>query len=126
MITCTSKEGKRQSLLSNGRVSIDCDNPKKAGGEGYVFGPHDFIEAGIAACMNAGTRRLCEERGVPYEKVVTTVTLDHDDPETSFFHVRIDIVGAPEEAAREIAELEFEQCRVRETISKKLVFELAE
>lgn len=127
MITCTSKdEGARKSLLSNGRVTIDCDNPEKAGGDGYVFGPHDFIEAGVAACMNAGARRLCEERGVSYEKVVTSVSLNHDDPETSLFNVSIRIIGAPEEAAREIAELQFKTCRVKATLSKNLVFKLEE
>ena len=126
MVTCTNKEKMKQSLLSNGNVTIDCDNPVDYGGEGYVFGPHDFIEAGIASCMNAGTRSMCEKRGVKYDKIVTTVELNHDDPETTFFKVKIDIVGAPADVAKEIAEIEINNCLVRESISKKLVFELVD
>lgn len=52
MVTCMNKERKYGSVISNGKVSVDCDNPIEYGGDGYVFGPHDFIEAGYAACLD--------------------------------------------------------------------------
>ena len=55
MVTCVDRKEKYRSVLSNGNVSIECDNPKAYGGAGHEFGPHDFIEAGYAACLNAGT-----------------------------------------------------------------------
>lgn len=123
MVTCTNKEPMKKSLLSNGNVTIDCDNPKDYGGDGYVFGPHDFIEAGYAACLNAGTRSACEKKGVPYEKIVVTVQLNHDDPETTYLRSKIDIVGAPEEEAKKIIEEEYQNCLVKQTLSKNIVFE---
>lgn len=47
MVNCMNKERKYGSVISNGKVSVDCDNPTEYGGDGYVFGPHDFIEAGM-------------------------------------------------------------------------------
>lgn len=51
MVTCVDRKEKYRSVLSNGNVSIECDNPKAYGGAGHEFGPHDFIEAGYAACL---------------------------------------------------------------------------
>lgn len=123
MVSCTNKEKMCGSILSNGRVTIDCDNPKEYGGDGYVFGPHDFIEAGYAACLNIGTRKCCERRGVKYEKIVTTVELNHDDPETTYMRHKIEIVGAPDDVAKEIIEEEIRNCLVKQTLSKNFVFE---
>lgn len=123
MVSCTNKEKMCASILSNGRVTIDCDNPKEYGGEGYVFGPHDFIEAGYAACLNIGTRKKCESLGVKYDKIVTTVELNHDDPEITYMRQKIEIVGAPEDVAAKIIEEELNACLVRQTLSKKFVFE---
>lgn len=111
------------SLLSNGNVTIDCDNPADFGGDGYVFGPHDFLEAGYAACLNAGTRKRCEARGVKYDRIVTTVELNHDDEETTYIREKIEIVGAPDDIAAEIIEDELAHCLVRQTLSKNIVFE---
>ena len=36
MVTCMNKERKYGSVISNGKVSVDCDNPTEYGGDGYV------------------------------------------------------------------------------------------
>lgn len=122
MVTCTNKERNYGSVLSNGRVTVDCDNPEEYGGDGYVFGPHDFIEAGYAACLNVTTRKMCEERQIPFEKIVVTVALDYHDEKKTILRHKIEICGVSEETEKEIAELAFDDCLVRSNLMKELVF----
>ena len=129
MVICSNKEARLKTLIDNGNVTVDCDVPVSSGGEGYVFGPHDFVEAGIAACMNCGVRERCEGRGVIYDKVYVKVDLNHDDDTTTFITCTIDITGTVEEQAdlvREIKEEAFANCTVKKTLSKVMNFRLAE
>ena len=77
MVTCMNKERKYGSVISNGKVSVDCDNPTEYGGDGYVFGPHDFIEAGYAACLDVCARKICEADGIEFKKVIVTMIKKH-------------------------------------------------
>ena len=73
MVTCMNKERKYGSVISNGKVSVDCDNPTEYGGDGYVFGPHDFIEAGYAACLDVCARKICEADGIEFKKDISDI-----------------------------------------------------
>lgn len=97
MVICTSREKKYCSLLTNGNVTIDCDNPEAYGGQGYVFGPHDFIKAAYASCLRAGARKLCEREGIPFEQVKITVALDYHDEEKMFIRHKIELIGVDKE-----------------------------
>ena len=98
MVTCMNKERKYGSVISNGKVSVDCDNPTEYGGDGYVFGPHDFIEAGYAACLDVCARKICEADGIEFKKVIVTVALDyHDDKKT---YIRLVLATNPDVCLR--------------------------
>ena len=123
MVTCTSREKKYCSLLTNGNVTIDCDNPEAYGGQGYVFGPHDFIEAAYASCMTAGARKLCEREGIPFEQVKITVALDYHDEEKMFIRHKIELIGVDKELEAKLAEQIYQNCLVKKNFLKELVFE---
>ncbi len=124
MVVCTSKDGPKQSLLTNGNVSIDCDNPTQFGGEGYVFNPFELIEAGYAACINATTRGICAEKGVEYSKVVVAVELDNSNSDTATLRSKVNIEGVSPDIAAEIIKEEHERrCPVERMLRKRIVFE---
>lgn len=123
MVTCVDRKEKYRSVLSNGKVTIECDNPEAYGGAGFEFGPHDFIEAGYAACLNAGTRKICERENIQYDEIKITVALDYHDDEKMYIRHKIEIKGVSKEVERDIAEREFANCLVKKNLSKELVFE---
>lgn len=123
MVTCVDRKEKYRSVLSNGNVLIECDNPKAYGGAGHEFGPHDFIEAGYAACLNAGTRKICERENISYEEIKITVALDYHDDEKMYIRHKIEIKGVSKEVEADIAAREFQNCLVKKNLSKELIFE---
>ena len=100
MVTCMNKERKYGSVISNGKVSVDCDNPTEYGGDGYVFGPHDFIEAGYV-----------------------TVALDYHDDKKTYIRHKIEVTGVPKEVSEDVAKRAYDDCLVKSNLSKELVFE---
>lgn len=126
MVVCVNKEEKYRSVLTNGQVSVECDNPKEYGGEGVEFGPHDFIEAGYAACLNVGTRKICERENIAFEEIKVTVKLDYHDDEKMFMRHKIEIKGVSKEIEKQIVEKEFQNCLVKKNLSKQIVFETLE
>jgi putative redox protein len=123
MVTCVNKNEKYHSVISNGNVSIECDNPVAYGGAGVEFGPHDFIEAGYAACLNVGTRKICERENIDFEEIKITVALDYHDDEKMYIRHKIEIKGVPDDVAKDIAEREFANCLVKRNLSKQIIFE---
>ena len=115
MVTCVDRKEKYRSVLSNGNVSIECDNPKAYGGAGHEFGPHDFIEA--------GSRKICERENISYEEIKITVALDYHDDEKMYIRHKIEIKGVSKEVEADIAAREFQNCLVKKNLSKELIFE---
>lgn len=123
MVTCMNKERKYGSVISNGKVSVDCDNPTEYGGDGYVFGPHDFIEAGYAACLDVCARKICEADGIEFKKVIVTVALDYYDDKKTYIRHKIEVTGVPKEVSEDVAKRAYDDCLVKSNLSKELVFE---
>lgn len=123
MVTCTNKEVKYHSELSNGKVTIKCDNPAEYGRQGIEFGPHDFLEAGYAACMNVRIRKICERENIAFESIIVTVALDYHDENKMYMRHKVEIKGVSEEVEKHLVEEGFLNCLVKKNLSKEIVFE---
>lgn len=89
------------------------------------FGAHELLEASLAACINMAVRMHADQNGIPLVSVTTKVGLTWPDADTSRFEYSLAITGCLTAEQRAELEAVAERCPVRQTLTKKLVFEQA-
>lgn len=93
------------------------------GGKGEGFRPHQFLEAALAACMNMTVRMAAGKKGIDLNDVEINVDLKRTEEETKFCY-SVDIKdNLPDETVENIIAA-LEKCPVKNTLSKKISFEL--
>ncbi|MBV4419999.1 OsmC family protein [Clostridium tyrobutyricum] len=126
MIISKSKDEKYITELFNGKERVYSDVTEDKGGKGKYFSPHDFIEAGYAACLNITTRMILEYKNIKYENVTVNVELDKENEDRAIFKYKVDIVGEIDEKTKKRVLNILKNCPVRKTLSKKTEFEYCE
>lgn len=126
MIISKSKDEKYITELFNGKERVYSDVTEDKGGKGEFFMPHDFIEAGYAACLNITTRMILEYKNIKYENVIVNVKLDKENEDRAIFKYKVDIVGEIDEKTKKRVLNILKNCPVRKTLSKKIEFEYCE
>jgi putative redox protein len=126
MITTQSKDLRYQVQYSNGLHTAISDAPVAKGGGAVGIGPHELLEASLAACINMWIRMQADKLGIQAGNIEVSVLLKRDNPEEAIFEygLKLDSILRPEDRAKllEIAD----DCPVRRTLSKRLVFRARE
>ena len=114
------------SLASSKTHQLSADAPVTKGGGGAGFGAHELLEASLAVCINMTVRMHADKAGITLHAVTTSVQLTRPDAETSQFEYELELSGDLSPTDREALEAAAENCPVRQTLSKCLVFARAE
>lgn len=125
MIQVNSLPGAYQGTVRSSTHEVTSDAPVAKGGGGMGFGAHELLEASLAACINMAVRMHADQNGIPLHGVTTRVGLTWPDAHTSRFEYSIAVTGNLTSEQRAELEAVAERCPVRQTLSKKLVFEQA-
>lgn len=112
-----------KTVLANGKEVVYADVTPEKGGQGVHFRPHDFLEAGYAACLNITTRMVLDQMGLSYETVTVKVELDREIPDKTIFNYRVDIIGNIDAQTKNKVLRLVENCPVRKTLSKQIEFQ---
>jgi putative redox protein len=126
MITTQSKNLRYQVQYSNGSHTAIADAPVAKGGGATGIGPHELLEASLASCINMWIRMQADKLGFSVGEIEVALSLKRDDPEEAIFEysVKLDSTLQPEARAQllQIAD----DCPVRRTLSRRLVFRACE
>lgn len=123
MVTAKSKPNNYLTEITNKNTTYYADVTADKGGSGNHFGPHDFIEAGFASCLNITTRMVLDSMNVPYEAVNVEVQLDRTNEDKTVFNYSIDIIGDMDEQTKNIVLKKVRNCPVKKTLSKTIEFQ---
>ena len=123
MITASVREQDYGTVLDSGRHQVVADMAVEKGGQASGMGPHELLEAAMAACMSITLRMAGHQYGIPVGQSVVSVTLDRSDQDTARFRysVAFDDVVPLEQRDRLIEILG--RCPVSKTISRQIVME---
>lgn len=123
MIQVNSLSVAYQGTVRSTTHKVISDAPVTKGGGGMGFGAHELLEASLATCINMAVRMHADQNGIPLDGVTTKVGLTWPDAHTSRFEYSIEVTGKLTAEQREELEAVAARCPVRQTLSKKLVFE---
>ncbi len=103
---------------------IISDAAEDKGGTGLYIRPHELLEGALASCMNITIRMEADRKGIKLDSVETTVKLDCNDPAKTIFKYSFNI--KPEQKLESEIVNDFERalqnCAVRRTLSKEIIF----
>ena len=122
MITSQSKESPFLVEFTNGTHQMDADVLPAKGGQGAGFGPHELLESSVACCINMWVRMQAEKLGIRVGTVSVNLELKRDDPQEATFEYSVNIEGALSKSQREMLLKAADDCPVRRTLSKRLLF----
>ena len=112
-----------KTLLESDAHLIVSDMKTEKGGQGAGMGPHDLLEAAMAACMSITLRIAGNKYGIPVGTSVVVVELDRSDENIARFRYEVkfdDVV--PLEQRQRLVEI-LGRCPVSRTISREIVME---
>ncbi|MGI6453310.1 MAG: OsmC family protein [Syntrophomonadaceae bacterium] len=100
------------------------DTTRERGGTGEFIGPHELLEAALAACINITLRKVAENKNIDLTGIDTKVILNNTDPEKAIFECSIKIKGHQliDEKTMQILKNAANLCAVKKTLSKEIVF----
>jgi putative redox protein len=125
MIQVESLPAAYQGTVRSRSHEVRSDAPIAKGGGGMGFGAHELLEASLAACLNMAIRMHAAQKGMALDHVSTTVTLSWPDAHTSKFEYSVVLTGQINAEQRAELEAVADHCPVRQTLSRRLVFEPA-
>lgn len=111
----------RTRVMNDGH-ELASDAPLNKGGDGAGFGPHELLEAALAACINMAVRMHANQHSIPLRAVTTRVTLDRAKPGIVCFEYSMDMEGPLSSDQCRQLERAAEECPVRKTLSSRLEF----
>ena len=122
MVTAKSKPEQYLTEITGSGTSILSDIPESLGGKGGHLGPFRLLEASLAGCMNITLRKAMEARGLPFEGVSVSVSLDESAEGQTTFRYSVDIAGdMDDETKKKIIRLA-RGCPVHKLLTKELLF----
>jgi putative redox protein len=103
---------------------IIADATKDKGGTGLYIRPHELLEAALATCMNISIRMEAEKNNIKLDSVETTVILNRTNPAKTIFEYSFKINSEQELEENTLRNFKriLQQCAVKKTLSKELVF----
>ncbi|MEG0798241.1 MAG: OsmC family protein [Acidaminococcaceae bacterium] len=124
MITVHNKATNFLMELSNGTTTILSDVPADHGGGGEYFAPFNLLCASFAACLEATTRIILNQRGIAYNAVSVKVDLKPEvtDQTVFVYDITIDSDLSTAETAK-LVKMAFAGCPIHKALSKEIVFE---
>jgi putative redox protein len=126
MITARDQKTAYLTRFSDGKHDAASDASTAKGGQGAGFGPHELLEAALAACVNIWVRMQAAQHGIPLDGISVTVSLERDDPHETVYDCGVILEGALSEAQRTTLLEAAQACPVRRTLAKKPCFRLRE
>jgi len=123
MITASIQEPEFKTLLECGKHQILADMKTEKGGQDAGMGPHDLLEAAMAACMSITLRMACNKYQIPLGKSKVVVELDRSEESIARFKYRIEFDEVvPQEQRQKLTEI-LGRCPVSKTISRQIVMQ---
>lgn len=126
MVFAESKKEHYLTQLANGSAVVIADVKKDDGGSGEHFGPHDFLCAAYATCLNITIRMVLDRMSLKYDKVITEVELDRSHEDKTIFLYHADIIGDIDDETKEAVIAKSLRCPVKKTLSKDIDFQRME
>ena len=124
MIRTHSLTASYGTTASNDRHELVADAPTDKGGAGAGFGAHELLEASLAVCINMAVRMFAVENSIALHGVSTRVSLSRTDPDITRFEYRLELVGPLTDDQRKRLEAAADNCPVRQTLSKRIEFQV--
>ena len=121
MIETKSTKQDYHCLLTNGRITYDCDAPPSKGGLGNGLRPHELLEAALATCINITIRMTAKERNINLDYISTQVDLDRSDTKTTFKY-KIILDDNLSVSDRDFLMNIIDFCAVKQSLTKQLEF----
>lgn len=123
MIKATIGQPDFVTTLDSGTHQIMSDMRVEKGGQGCAMGPHELLEAAMAACMSITLRMAGQKYDIALGDSVVQVTLDRSDEAIARFRYQIvfdDVV--PADQHQRLVEI-LGRCPVSKTISREIVMQ---
>lgn len=117
MVISKSLEGNYATEISNGICKVSANSLEH---NSDCIHPHDFIEAGLAACMNITTRMVLDRMNLKYDGVEVKVSLERPDNENTVITYDIDIKGDIDEDTKRLIKNKVFNCPVRKTLTSHI------
>ena len=122
MVTAKNKPEQYLTEVSGATGTILVDVPESLGGKGEHLGPFRLLESSLAACMNMTVRKAMEARGIAFDDISVTVSLDESVEGQTTFRYSVDVSGdMDDETKKKIVKLA-RGCPVHKLLSKQLAF----
>ena len=123
MIYANPLEPDFKTLLESDAHLVVSDMKTEKGGQGAGMGPHDLLEAAMAACMSITLRMAGNKYGIPVGKSVVAVELDRSDEDIARFRYEVKFdEEVPQDQRQRLVEI-LGRCPVSKTISREIVME---
>jgi putative redox protein len=117
MMISKSLDGNYSTEISNGVYKVFADS---MGDSAESLHPHEFLEAGLAACMNITTRMVLDRMSLKYDGVEVKVSLERPDKENTVITYNIDIKSDIDEATKKLVTDKVFNCPVRKTLTSHI------
>lgn len=123
MMTATGQEPDFKTVLSSGRHQILADMKLEKGGQDVAMGPHEILEAAMAACMSITLRMAGQKHEIPLGQTRVTVELDRSDDEIARFRYQVHFDAVvPQDQRQRLIEV-LGRCPLSKTISRQIVMQ---
>ncbi len=103
--------------ISNGTYKLYADS---LGDGSQSLYPHEFLEAGLAACMNITTQMVLDRMNLKYDGVEVKVSLERPDKGNSLITYNINIQGDIDEDTTKLITDKVFNCPVRKTLTSHI------
>lgn len=123
MIYANPLEPDFKTLLESDAHLVVSDMKTEKGGQGAGMGPHDLLEAAMAACMSITLRMAGNKHGIPVGRSVVVVELDRSDENVARFRYEVKFDEVVPRAQRQHLVEILGRCPVSKTISRQIVME---
>ncbi|AWB35084.1 OsmC family protein [Orrella marina] len=123
MITAKVREQDYGTVLFSGAHQIESDLKVEKGGQGQAMGPHDLLEAAMAACMSITLRMAGNKHNIAIGDTTVKVSLDRSNEAVAKFCYAIEFDDVvPQDQRDRLTEI-LARCPVSKTISREIVME---
>lgn len=123
MIRATTATIEHQTHFTNGTHSSFADVPLEKGGKGEGFGPHELLEAALAACMSITARKYADKHQLALKSVICEVKLDRTNPDHLIMYYTLTLEGELSNEQRQQLHDAVSRCPVKKTLCSDIAFE---
>jgi putative redox protein len=117
MMISKSLDGNYSTEISNGIYTVFGDS---MGDGAQSLHPAEFLEAGLAACMNITTRMVLDRMNLKYDGVEVKISLERPDKENTVITYNIDIQGDIDETTKKLITDKVFNCPVRKILTSHI------